>query len=69
MKLSLLIKQLHRFLEFGIMRADLRLGYHGEMVETRLEDAIDEIKVWCKEKKGREIGDGEIALKLHFPSR
>jgi hypothetical protein len=66
MKLSMLAKQLRRFIKFGIMNAEVRLGYNGIVKEMSLVCAVEEIEKWTKEHGG-EVGDGEIGVKPCLP--
>ena len=66
MKLSMLAKQLRRFLHHGIQRAEVRLGYDGDSVDMTIEAAMKEVGVWTKRRQG-EVGDGEISVRPCLP--
>jgi hypothetical protein len=63
----MLAKQLRRFLQAGIMRAELRLGYDGEMVEMSLRNAMKEVGVWTQARNIK-VGDGEISVRPSLPA-
>jgi len=67
MKLSLLAKQLRRFLQHGIQRAEVRLGYEAESIEMALEVAMKEVGCWTKRRQNVEVGDNEISVKPCLP--
>ena len=64
MKLSMLAKQLRRFVEFGILYAEVRLGFFEDYREMSLEGALEEIEKWTKEHG--DVADGEISVKPIF---
>ena len=64
----MLAKQLHRFIKFGITRAQVRLGFDGKWREMKIEEAVREIEMWTKERGvGREVGEGEIGVRPFLP--
>jgi hypothetical protein len=68
MKLSMLAKQLHRFIRFGITRAEVRLGFDEECKEMKIQEAVREIEAWTKERGVlREVRDGEIGVRPFLP--
>ena len=67
MKISLLEKQVRRFLKFGVSHAEVRLGYFAEFEMMTLEMALKEIRKWVKGKKGEHVGDAEISVKPCLP--
>jgi len=67
MKLSMLAKQLRRFLQHGIKRAEVRLGYDAESVEMSLENAMKEVGSWTKRRQHGDVGDNEISVKPCLP--
>jgi hypothetical protein len=67
MKVSLLIKQLNRFLKNGISNAEVRLGYFEEFRRMSLEETLKELRSWVKGKKGENVGDAEISVKPCLP--
>jgi hypothetical protein len=64
MKVKMLLSQLKLFLDAGITRADVRMGYDGTTRPRKLEQVYDEIKVLSEE---REIREGEIVIRPHLP--
>jgi hypothetical protein len=67
MKLSLLDKQLKRFLQYGITDAELRLGYFQEWEQVKLDESVKAIKKWINKRKGEHVGDTEISVKPCLP--
>jgi len=67
MKLSLLAKQLRRFLKNGIDMAELRLGRGGEATIMSIEDCMRAIASWSKERGNLDVGDGEISVRPCLP--
>jgi hypothetical protein len=65
MKLSMLAKQLRRFMKFGIVNAEVRLGFFEDYREMSLENALGEIEKWTKQHG--EVADGEINVKPCLP--
>ena len=64
MKVKMLLSQLKLFLDAGITRADVRMGYDGTTCPRKLDQVCDEIKGLSQE---REIREGEIVIRPHLP--
>jgi hypothetical protein len=69
MKLTMLAKQLLRFQQYSISRAEVRLGFDGDYIDMSIERAIKEVGNWTKWKEGEgvEVLDGEISVKPFLP--
>jgi hypothetical protein len=69
MKLTMLAKQLLRFQQFSISRAEVRLGFDEDYIEMSIERAIKEVGRWTQRKEGEgvEVLDGEIGVKPSLP--
>lgn len=67
MKLTMLAKQLRRFMQHGIQRADVRLGYHAESIEMTIENAMKEVGSWTKKRQNGDVGDNEISVRPCLP--
>ena len=67
MKLSLLAKQLRRFLKNGIAVAEVRVGRDGETNNMSIEDGMRAIAAWSKERGDQDVGDGDISVRPCLP--
>lgn len=63
MKLQMLIKQLDRFRENGVTHGYLRLGFDGEEKTMGFDVAMEQVEMWIEQRRGGEVGEGEISVK------
>ena len=68
MKICMLKKQLHRFINAGITRAEVRLGLGAPVVSTELACVGREIERWIEGREGREVDDSEILVRPCLPA-
>ena len=68
MKLSLLAKQLRRFMKNGVDMADVRIGGDGEMQTISIEDGMRAIAKWSRERSDQDVADGDITVRPCLPS-